>query len=91
MTAATPLSAVLALAAVVGLILLARHLLPLLPAVARAARGPATGGGLALEQALPLDPRRRLLVVRCGPRRLLLLVGGPQDVVVGWLDAGPPP
>ena len=31
-------------------------------------------------------PRRRLLLVHCGERRVLLLTGGAQDVVVGWLD-----
>lgn len=91
MTAATPLLAVLALVAVIGLILLARLAVPLLPAMARAAlRGRAHASGspetLALEQSLALDPRRRLLLVRCGARRVLLMTGGAQDVVVGWLD-----
>jgi flagellar protein FliO/FliZ len=101
MNGASPLTAVLALAAVVGLILLTRSALPLLPVLARAAaRGglgaAAPGDGVALEQTLALDARRRLLLLRCGGRRLLLLTGGPQDVVVGWLDPapgrdGPPP
>jgi flagellar protein FliO/FliZ len=43
-----------------------------------------------LEQVLALDPRRRLCLVRCGTRRVLLLVGGTQDCVVGWLDAEEP-
>ena len=43
-------------------------------------------GSLALEQVLALDARRRLCVVRCDQRRVLLLIGGAQDVVVGWLD-----
>jgi flagellar protein FliO/FliZ len=99
MTPGSPLLAVVALAAVVGLILLARHAVPLLPGLARMAargggRGPAPRGGLALEQALALDARRRLLLVRCGTRRVVLLTGGPQDVVVGWMDPagdGPAP
>ncbi len=47
-------------------------------------------GALALEQVLPLDGRRRLCIVRCERRRVLLLVGGAQDVVVGWLDDAVP-
>jgi len=56
--------------------------------------GGGGGGALALEQVLSLDPRRRLCLVRCGARKVLLLVGGPQDCVVGWLDpedSGAPP
>jgi flagellar protein FliO/FliZ len=95
-TAASPLLAVLALGAVIGLILLARHLPGLAPYVTRMAvrggGGPVPPNGLVLEQVLALDARRRLLLVRCGPRRLLLLTGGPQDVAVGWTDApGEPP
>jgi hypothetical protein len=44
------------------------------------------GGALAIEQVLALDGRRRLCIVRCEQRRVLLLVGGNQDLVVGWLD-----
>jgi flagellar protein FliO/FliZ len=40
---------------------------------------------LALQDALALDSRRRLLVVRCGARDVVLLTGGGQDVVVGWM------
>lgn len=42
-----------------------------------------------LEQVLALDPRRRLCLVRCGDRRLLLLTGGPRDVSLGWLTDPP--
>ena len=48
---------------------------------------PATGRLLAVQDMLALDPRRRLYLVKCDQRRVLLLVGGAQDVVVGWLDA----
>ena len=41
---------------------------------------------LALQDAIALDSRRRLLVVRCGTRDVVLLTGGGQDLVVGWLD-----
>lgn len=47
-------------------------------------------GALTLEQVLALDPRRRLCLVRCGGRRVLLLVGGTQDCVVGWIDGDEP-
>ena len=46
---------------------------------------PAVGRRLKTEEVLPLDTRRRLVIVRCDGREVLLLVGGPQDVVVGWL------
>jgi flagellar protein FliO/FliZ len=61
----------------------------LLLLLARGARrfglAPASGRRLKLEEALSLDSRRRLVIVRCDGREALLLVGGPQDVVVGWL------
>jgi flagellar protein FliO/FliZ len=82
------LSAIAALAAVVGLIWLTGR-------VARfggLARRPPTGGILAVQDVLALDARRRLHLVRCEDRRLLLLTGGAQDVVVGWLEPdGPQP
>lgn len=85
--------ALLALLGVVALILLARRAALLLP---RLTGLPGGGGPLRLEQAIPLDTRRRLLLVRCGARRVLLLTGGTRDVVVGWLDPAsenpePPP
>jgi len=46
-------------------------------------------GRLAVADALALDPRRRLLLVRADDRHVLLLVGGAQDVVVGWLPSPP--
>lgn len=73
-----------ALAAVVALILLA----------ARIARGAGlaprmgAGGRMKVEEVLALDARRRLLLVRCDGRGLLLLTGGAKDEVVGWLPEG---
>ena len=52
----------------------------------RVVRAPGSGR-LALVHALALDPRRRLHLVRCDDRHVLLLTGGAQDVVVGWLDS----
>lgn len=73
--------ALAALAAVVGAILLGARLLQ-----ARAPRisGPA-GRPMRLEAVLALDGRRRLHLVSCEGRRLVLLTGGDGDLVVGWL------
>ena len=45
---------------------------------------------LALQDAIALDSRRRLLVVRCGARDVVLLTGGAQDLVVGWMPPRSP-
>jgi flagellar protein FliO/FliZ len=74
------ITAALALLGVLGLILLAARL------ARRAGLAPQPGGGrLRLEESLALDARRRLLLVRCDGRGLLLLTGGAKDEVVGWL------
>ena len=73
----------LSLAAVLGLIWGAQFL----------ARGrfatllPKGDARLAAVQSLALDSRRRLHLVACDGRQVLLLTGGAQDVVVGWLPA----
>jgi flagellar protein FliO/FliZ len=41
---------------------------------------------LAIEEAVALDSRRRLVLVRCADGHVLLLTGGTNDVVVGWLN-----
>nr|WP_280863889.1 flagellar biosynthetic protein FliO [Falsiroseomonas frigidaquae] len=44
---------------------------------------PARGARrLALVEALPLDRNRRLLLLRCDGREMLVLVGGGQDLVL---------
>jgi flagellar protein FliO/FliZ len=76
------LSAIAALVAVLALIWLAGR-------AARfggLARRPATGRSLVVQDVIALDVRRRLHLVQCDGRRVLLLTGGGQDVVVGWLD-----
>ncbi|MGH7161622.1 MAG: flagellar biosynthetic protein FliO [Acetobacteraceae bacterium] len=79
---ATILYAVAALAAVLALIWLA----------ARAARisGLAPGGGgarrLGVVETLALDAKRRLYLVRCDGRELLLLGGNGHDALIGWID-----
>lgn len=78
----TVLTAAAALAVVLGLIWL----------MARGARLAGLGaqrvGGRSLRvvDSLALDPRRRLHLVACDQRRVLLLTGGGSDVVVGWLS-----
>ncbi|MBW8269830.1 flagellar biosynthetic protein FliO [Caldovatus aquaticus] len=75
--------ALAALAAVLALIAL----------LAWAARRSGLGAGaragrrLVLVEVLALDPRRRLLLVRCDGREALLLTGGGQDALLGWLPA----
>lgn len=74
-------------AAALGALLVPLLLLPRLLR-GRSGRG-AAGRRLAVEEALPLDARRRLLLVRCDGRALLLLTGGTQDAVIGWLPERP--
>lgn len=52
----------------------------------RLAGTPGAARTLAIEQSLALDPRRRLLLIRCEGRHLLLLTGGPQDLLIGWME-----
>lgn len=53
---------------------------------ARAA-GLARGAGrrLQIEDTIALDARRRLVLLRCDGRMVLLLTGGTQDTLIGWL------
>jgi len=87
MTMNSLMMATAALVAVLALVLLAQ----------RAARwgglAPrAVGGGrLVLVETVALDPRRRLCLVRCDDRHVLVLVGGAQDLVVGWVEREPSP
>jgi flagellar protein FliO/FliZ len=55
-----------------------------LPGVTPAGRGPRR---LALLEVLPVDPRRRLLLLRCDGREILLLTGGPQDLLLSAGEA----
>ncbi len=76
----TWLLAAAALAGVLGLLWL----------LARGARlaglAPAAGGKrLAVQEVTALDARRRLVLVRVDGREVLILTGGAQDAVVGWL------
>jgi flagellar protein FliO/FliZ len=73
------ITAAAALIGVVALILLAGRL------ARRAGLAPQGSGRLRVEETVALDARRRLVLVRCDGRALLLLTGGAQDQVVGWL------
>ncbi len=83
------LTTLAALAVVIVMILLARYGAGLVRLVPR--RGGPTGGVLSLEASLSLDPRRRLSLIGCQGHQLLLLTGGPTDVLLGWLPPGSPP
>jgi flagellar biogenesis protein FliO len=76
---ASLLLALIALAAVLGLILLAQRLVRATGLV------PRGSGRLSVEETLALDPRRRLHLIACEGRRVLLLTGGTADQVIGWL------
>ena len=53
------------------------------------ARRPASGRLLSVQDVIALDSRRRLYLIECQDKRVLLLTGGDQDVVVGWLSERP--
>jgi flagellar protein FliO/FliZ len=82
-----PSLALKAVAALVAVVLLAFAALRALRAVAPGTVRPGGRAGrrLAVREVLPLDPKRRLVLVRCDGRDLLLLTGGPGDLSLGWL------
>jgi flagellar protein FliO/FliZ len=49
------------------------------------------GRRLGIAEVIALDARRRLVLVRCDGREVLLLTGGGQDAVLGWLPERPLP
>jgi flagellar protein FliO/FliZ len=73
---------------------LAALLVPLwLGARALRRHGPAgrPGRRLGIAEVIALDTRRRLVLIRCDGREALLLTGGGQDAVLGWLPERPLP
>lgn len=76
------LVAIAALAAVLALIRAGQLLLRRTGLAAPA----ATGRRLIIIEQLAIDPRRRLLMIGCDGRTLLLLTGGAQDVPLGWVE-----
>lgn len=73
------------LALVLAAVLAARPLAARL--LARGGLGAARASRLGFVQVLPIDARRRLLLLRCDGREFLVLAG-PSDVFIGWLDRG---
>ncbi len=47
---------------------------------------PRSNRTLVLRESIALDPRRRVHLVQCGQRQVILLTGGGQDVVIGWMQ-----
>ena len=47
---------------------------------------PRPGRMLALRESIVIDPRRRIHLVQCGQRQVVLLTGGGQDLVIGWIQ-----
>jgi flagellar protein FliO/FliZ len=81
------LTAVLALAGILGVILLIGRALRYTSFVR-----PVSGGRLlVVRDSISLDTRRRLHLVQQGDRMVLLLTGGERDLVVGWVDGPPAP
>lgn len=85
MSLSTLLPAIAALLAVLALITLAGRAARL----ARFARLPA-GRRMTVQDSLALDRARRLVLIRCDGRDLLILTGGAADQVVGWLPEAAP-
>jgi len=76
----------LALLLVVGLILLmtwALRRFSLVPGLA----GPRKNSRLSIAETLPLDPKRRLVLVRDGAQEHLLLIGGDNDLLIRTGDS----
>jgi flagellar protein FliO/FliZ len=77
-TAAVVITSLIGVLALIGLLM---RLIQL-----RGWRPPSrTGRTLALRETIALDPRRRLHLVQCADRQVILLTGGGQDLVVGWV------
>jgi len=55
------------------------------------AQAAPSGSRLALVAALPLDARRRALLLRVDGREVLLVAGPQGETLLGWLPEGPRP
>jgi len=84
--APTLLSALAALLIVLGLIWLASRGARIAGFTPRLAKGRV----LRVQDCIALDSRRRLHLVACGERDVLLLTGGGTDIVVGWVQHAQP-
>ena len=83
MSAAQIGSALASLALVLAAVVAAKPLTARL--LARGGISQARASRLALVQTLPLDARRRLLLLRCDGREFLVLTGA-SDTFLGWID-----
>jgi flagellar protein FliO/FliZ len=82
MTGQTILAVVFALIGVLALIGLLARLLQF----TGWRTAPRTGRSLIVRETIALDPRRRLHLIECANRRVIVLTGGSQDLVVGWVQ-----
>lgn len=82
MTTASILSALGVLAGIVGLVLIAGRVVSRLPLTAKFGAGRI----LVLRESIVLDPRRRVHLLQCGQRQVVLLTGGSQDIIIGWMN-----
>ena len=80
-------AALMLIATLGGIVLLALVMQRLRGGVPWRARTP-TQLRLAVEEACMVDGKRRLVLVRCGDQRLVLLTGGTADLVVCALPRG---
>ena len=80
----TMLTGVAALAVVLGLILVAAQAVKKTGLVRQAA-----AGRLSLRDTLALDRVRRLHIVRCDGRDMLILTGATAEHFAGWLPEQP--
>jgi flagellar protein FliO/FliZ len=46
---------------------------------------PHIGRSLVVRETVALDSRRRLHLIECADRQVIVLTGGSQDLVVGWV------
>jgi flagellar protein FliO/FliZ len=83
LTVQSILTGITSLAAIITLIVLITRLMRhrFLPVTGQAKRT------LKLCETLSIDPRRRVLLLECEGSRVLLLTGGGQDQVLGWMPA----
>ena len=78
-----------ALAFVIALLAISHRIATRFKLAQRIIGKPDDKKALVVEHSLALDARRRLLLIRWEGRQLLLLTGGPQDLLVGWLGPNP--
>ncbi|MGH3184580.1 MAG: hypothetical protein ACRDOE_22115 [Streptosporangiaceae bacterium] len=83
----TVVTAVAALIVVLALIWIAGRMARL---TGLATRPSHAGRILMIQDSIAIDSRRRLSLVRCADRQVLILTGAGQDLVVGWVNAVPP-